>query len=588
MNRKPDLLAHQNTTSVPSTVMPPTTLPSMISTIPPSFCFNDNHTFYTLTVEHCVLPVFVPFIGLPQPANSCNSESHLTSLSSLSSMSTVESFGCAYSPDLFWEIIPEDACSRFDRDIMGGHPCLFGTDLSEYRAILQPRSETVSAATEQDRDEQPALPPQVLSFEERSLLGNDSGPDSPESSWSPSWSEDIPVDAESHPVFQLRREYLEFVVTAYHQHQIKDQISTYSSVSGLEAGPSMHNPPQGEPRGRGGGQAQKSSGKRSQSSSSTHDSGEKTGRRASNKRQAVARRFSFACPFAKKDTTGHRTCYRYCLTRIRDVKQHLKRCHRMPEYCPRCSELFDDEERRNEHLRGASCEVGPPPQIEGISKAQQSQLGRRVASQMSEEDQWFTVFDILFPGHPRPRSPYMDWELSEQMQIFSDFLVLQGNVLLSSFLDSQHAVTWELPFGERDSERFQHNVLADGLQYVFDQFTSANPGHRASPGILSASQNMSEDADSGISLQENSGENKASKANTCESSNNTADPLNASMECVSTQTFLNLEDPFPTEAEEELPNATSGDRYVSFESFDTNDYEIESQVAELPSISWLW
>jgi len=49
---------------------------------------------------------------------------------------------------------------------------------------------------------------------------------------------------------------------------------------------------------------------------------------------------TFACPFLKKDPVAHKHCCIFVLSRIRDVKQHLRRRHQMPIYCPRCNRTF--------------------------------------------------------------------------------------------------------------------------------------------------------------------------------------------------------------------------------------------------------
>jgi hypothetical protein len=45
-----------------------------------------------------------------------------------------------------------------------------------------------------------------------------------------------------------------------------------------------------------------------------------------------------ACPFAKKDPPKYRECYKNRITRIQDVKTHLRRFHEPPIYCPCCKD----------------------------------------------------------------------------------------------------------------------------------------------------------------------------------------------------------------------------------------------------------
>lgn len=60
---------------------------------------------------------------------------------------------------------------------------------------------------------------------------------------------------------------------------------------------------------------------------------------------------TFACPYLAYKPATYRSCLRYKLSRIADVKRHLKRCHMHPPYCPRCMETFTNEETRDEHIR---------------------------------------------------------------------------------------------------------------------------------------------------------------------------------------------------------------------------------------------
>ncbi|UPK94209.1 hypothetical protein LCI18_005144 [Fusarium solani-melongenae] len=92
---------------------------------------------------------------------------------------------------------------------------------------------------------------------------------------------------------------------------------------------------------------------------------------------ATSRPFSF--PFCKKDLQRYQACAKFGLTRVPQVKQHLNRKH------------------GNE--------------IDDLVKNRLKQRSARG----SEEEQWYGIFDLLFPHHsPRPTSPYNDFTLSEQ------------------------------------------------------------------------------------------------------------------------------------------------------------------------------
>ncbi|KAI1850803.1 hypothetical protein JX265_013366 [Neoarthrinium moseri] len=140
------------------------------------------------------------------------------------------------------------------------------------------------------------------------------------------------------------------------------------------------------------------------------------------------RRPMFACPFAKKDPVGYDHCHKhkYKLTEIKHVKQHLARRHLIWD-CPRCRQGFRTKGLYDQHLRESVCEVISRDPPEGMTLEQQPQLSRRSNSRLSPEDQWFAIWDILFPGRPRPMSPYQD-----------DFInITDHNNYLQEFLGSR-------------------------------------------------------------------------------------------------------------------------------------------------------
>lgn len=194
---------------------------------------------------------------------------------------------------------------------------------------------------------------------------------------------------------------------------------------------------------------------------------------SSKRRRTLDQKLTFACPYAKKDCMSYRDCYRYTLSRIRDVKQHLARCHRNPPYCPRCRCTFQTEEDRDEHIREASCPLRPSIKFEGITESQRQKLAKRSASNTPLEAQWFAVFDILFPGHePRPQSPYIDNELLQDITLYQGFLTSNGPRILSDVLTRRGAITWNLPNDERDLTAFQQTVFEEGLRQIFEQWVA--------------------------------------------------------------------------------------------------------------------
>ena len=66
------------------------------------------------------------------------------------------------------------------------------------------------------------------------------------------------------------------------------------------------------------------------------------------------------------------------------------------------------------HLRARTCEVLPLREWEGISEAQKRQLERRISTKKTREENWYIIYEILFPGAERPKSPCMSYELKSQ------------------------------------------------------------------------------------------------------------------------------------------------------------------------------
>lgn len=207
------------------------------------------------------------------------------------------------------------------------------------------------------------------------------------------------------------------------------------------------------------------------------------------RRRTDERKLSFACPYSKKDPMKHRDCYKYMLTRIRDVKQHLTRRHCMPMYCPRCFATFEDEESRDEHIIENICDaVLSATKPDGITESQRQQLSKKPPTNLSQEDQWFAVWHILFPGSPRPNSPYIDSELLQDITLYQEFLTTSGPQILSDVLAQSGAtITWNTPREEQDGVAFQQSILEEGLRAVFNQWAGRSGVSRLSSTVTSSS-----------------------------------------------------------------------------------------------------
>lgn len=126
-----------------------------------------------------------------------------------------------------------------------------------------------------------------------------------------------------------------------------------------------------------------------------------------------------ACPYQKRDPIRHRDCLKLTLHRIKDVKQHLRRRHRQPEfYCSRCYDIFDNSQQRDEHTRRANCPTRPMPNFEGISEEQIKELIKSSGRSADDQQKWFQVWEVVFPGQPKPQSAFLDNYLEEMVSLF--------------------------------------------------------------------------------------------------------------------------------------------------------------------------
>ncbi|KAI1099086.1 hypothetical protein F4804DRAFT_322913 [Jackrogersella minutella] len=333
------------------------------------------------------------------------------------------------------------------------------------------------------------------------------------------YSADTPAIEEDNPLFTLKDSFLQVAMAEYMQAhgRGRQQDDNVPSIDNIEISIEVvdgENETNDRPRKRG----------RLSDSGSTA-TGEKKSQRALTKRRAQDRRLWLACPYAKKDPVRYRDCYRYFLGRVRDVKQHLTRCHRKPIYCPICNETFDDEDEKDVHIRSQNCTRHPSIEIEGISERQKKELGHRLSAKLPEEEQWFAVWDTLFSPHPRPRTPYRDRELSEDLCVFQDFMTARGPTLLAEFLEARGVITSNLPHEEGDLATFNKDVLGEGLQLIIDQWTTDSA---TAIEQLSASHSLrsSPTVDSGIALQMSYSQTRDERRKTDKPSG--SDPTNSS------------------------------------------------------------
>lgn len=217
-----------------------------------------------------------------------------------------------------------------------------------------------------------------------------------------------------------------------------------------------------------------------------------------------------ACPFWKLDSQAHRLCFHRKNKRISDVKLHLSRKHRLPamEYCQRCWTAFKSEAHKKEHLRdplSQDCEYNPAARPVGIDNNMAAALHKKSNPSLSTKDQWFAIWDIVFPDKPKPSSPYINDSLSEDATQLQEIILSQWPSALASIMDEagrRNVSVDEGNVGQEQLIRATLNQLLD--DFLVEQETiraTRLASNHQSPG--SRTPSSSNRTDSAIELHSN-------------------------------------------------------------------------------------
>ena len=152
-------------------------------------------------------------------------------------------------------------------------------------------------------------------------------------------------------------------------------------------------------------------------------------------RPKPSRKQIFACPYFRNDPIRHMPCVKLALTRIKDVKQHLNRVHdRLP--CPDCVDTCaatPDEEVATRP--GGACQEqrsNVVAALDRISRTQREQLSRRLNPKLSCENQWFQLWEILFPEAKPPATPYLSAPIEEIVGVMKGYWERHSSRIISS------------------------------------------------------------------------------------------------------------------------------------------------------------
>jgi hypothetical protein len=157
----------------------------------------------------------------------------------------------------------------------------------------------------------------------------------------------------------------------------------------------------------------------------------------------------FACPYWKADSMEYSQCYHFTLSRISDVKQHLRRCHFVP-HCSNCGQTFPSDELSLAHGRSTPACVTRQFQLEMLSNSQKHALEgrpRHCNLRASPEQQWYIIWDIIFPDTclERPSSPYLDSDagLAQYVADFNNFWDVEGRRVTRDVFEGMGAMPAE-------------------------------------------------------------------------------------------------------------------------------------------------
>ncbi|KAI1865751.1 hypothetical protein JX265_008074 [Neoarthrinium moseri] len=284
------------------------------------------------------------------------------------------------------------------------------------------------------------------------------------------YSDDIPELANDHPLMLVKQEIIENLISYFDYMSQRTHVQNGSGARHDSSTNDLNNPQQSN-----------SGFKRNRDSDQTgrfkrkDDNGDDGDAKRMRKNDApVPRRPRLACPFYRKDSVRYRTCHGKVISSIAHLKQHLRRYHQLPVYCPICKETFDSESLRDQHTEARSCELRTDVVLDGITSTQRESLNRRASTTLDEEGQWFAIFDMLFPDfHPRPRSAYINAELSAEMENFQDYMALQGPSIIMDAISRGGLQIPSESLQQDDLATFLPNAVAEGLQLIADRWNES-------------------------------------------------------------------------------------------------------------------
>ncbi|KAF5252860.1 hypothetical protein FANTH_2184 [Fusarium anthophilum] len=201
-----------------------------------------------------------------------------------------------------------------------------------------------------------------------------------------------------------------------------------------------------------------------------------------------------ACPYWKADSKKYWDCFLKKNDTIAHLKQHLTRRHTPKYYCQICYQTFRDFDLFDSHALQRSCTRGPSAKLEGISQQQKNQLSLK--SKGSVEQQWCTVWSILFPDMEPPATIYIYSTQSEDFCRIQEFAQREGVAIMLDELESNGLVV-------RPDASYQllRSAVQRAMVLIFRSYSvRSEPTSETEEQVLSQAL----EPDTGVSLQQGS------------------------------------------------------------------------------------
>ncbi|RYP63110.1 hypothetical protein DL769_007067 [Monosporascus sp. CRB-8-3] len=195
------------------------------------------------------------------------------------------------------------------------------------------------------------------------------------------------------------------------------------------------------------------------------------------------------------DSHKYLNCRANVLRRIKDVKQHILRKHKKPDfYCPVCFQVFDEARARDNHIQARNCVSQPKLTYDGISAEQRKALSNASRGKTIKE-QWCDTWHVIFPDIQPPKSPYLGSYKEEMVSLFRSFWYKRRSRIISDVLNAQDCVV-------SDPE-----IVLNLMERIFDQFETEPSSSEASNDADPAPPYKMDDTTGfGLAHQDSSGE----------------------------------------------------------------------------------